>query len=254
MNDGRDYNDTYILPGTANASGLTCYSDFFNGGTCGDDGISQALAHAYGDLALNSECGPYTELSEVLESKRNYGYFCNRTRRQQEFAYRFNEYNPTDSEKAYPRLTNRTITASSGACLEYSMDGDPTTPVGGNSVFTYKNDTYRGNITIPVQSHAIDGTTWIYRDTEITRQAVEYACGPRCIKIWAYKAGGHNENSTFYECPITMNHVSNRLSDEQDVPDDVARLAVASIALQGRVSKSVQNQDIWKQYQFYGFG
>ena len=215
---------------------------------------SQALAHAYGDLSLVSECGPYTEVSDVLKYKNNYGYYCKRTRHQQEFAYRFSEYNPTDIQKVYPRLTNRTITASSGGCLEYSTVGGSTTLGNGDLVYKYKNDTYNGNITIPGQSVAIDGTTWIYRDTKTPQKADNYACGPRCIKIWAHKARGHGENSTFYECPVTVNHVSNPIYDEQDVPDDVARLAAASIALQGRPSGSVNNVNVWTQYQLYAFG
>ena len=233
VDDGRDYNDTYIRPGTANASNLTCYSDYFNHGSCGGDVASQALAHAYGDLARSSECGPYTNIPEVLKYKNNYGYYCKRARHQQEFAYRFNEYNPLDIQKVYPRLTDRTITASSGDCLKYSMIGDPTTVDNGDLLYKYTNHTYNGSIRIPGESGAIDGTTWVYRDTKIPQEADEYACGPRCIKMWAHRANGHGEHSTFYECPITVNHVSNSLHNEQDVSDGIARLAAASIALQG---------------------
>ena len=235
-------------------SDLTCYSDFFNNRSCGDDGTSQALAHAYGDLSLNSECGPYSDITEVLNYKNNYGYYCNRTPQKQEFAYRFNDYNPMDShQKVYPRLTNRIITASSAPCSQYFMIGEPITSDNGDLLYNFKNDTYNSSITIPGQSGAFDGTTWIYRDTKTPQEADEYACGPRCIKMWAHKARGHGEKSTFYECPITVNHVSNTAYDEQDVHDDVARLAAASIALQGRPSGIVNNQNTWTQYQLYTF-
>ena len=252
--DGRDYNGTYIRPGIANASNLECYSDYFNHGACGGIVASQALAHAYGDLSQSSECGPYTNISEVLASKNNYEYYCKRTRDQQEFAYRFNEYNPADINKAYPRFTNRTITASSGKCLEYSVVGIPTTLANGDLLYIYKNDTYDGNITIPGQSNSVSGTTWIYRGTETPENAVQYACGPRCIIMWAHRSFGYGESSAFFECPITVNHVENITHDGQAISNNTARLAAASIALQGQPSETDNGTHEWTQYQFYAFG
>ena len=104
--DGKSWNDTYTRPGVANASNLTCYFDLFNSVRgCGGDITSQALAHAYGEMALSSLCGAYNYTSDILKSRYDYGYYCRRTRHQQEFAYRFNEYNPEDKQRVYQRFT-----------------------------------------------------------------------------------------------------------------------------------------------------
>ena len=200
-----------------------------------------------------SDCGNYTEISDVLGSKHNYGYYCRRTRHQQEFAYRFNEYNPNDTTKAYPRFTNRTITASAGECFNYSVTGDPQPQGGGNWLYKFGNDTFKGNITIPGAYGALDGTTYIYRGINVPQQASKYACGPRCIKMWAHRSEGYGEPSTFFECPITVNEVNNATEDYQRLPYDMARLAAASIALQGRPS-GPPGTNLWPQYQFFAFG
>ncbi|MCJ1299367.1 hypothetical protein MMC08_002159 [Hypocenomyce scalaris] len=254
INDGTNYNGTYIRPGAANVSNLTCYYDYFNHKPCGGPVTSQALAHAYGDISSVSECGNYSDVLDVVKSKKNYGYYCNQTRHHQQYAYRFNEYNPNDTQKAYPRFTNRTITASSGPCIQYSMVGSFEIHPGGNFFYKYKNDTYEGNITIPGQSTATDGTTWIYRGANTPQEAVEYACGPRCIKMWAHRAWGQGENSTFFECPVTVDQVSNAVHPEHNVSDGMARLAAASIALQGRPDEGKDGKDIWPQYQLYAYG
>lgn len=120
LNDGTDWSGTYTIPGTANVSDISCYH---RGGDCPKDhaDITQATAHANGELATGAECGPYNTTADILSSKEDYTYFCRRTPGQQEFAYRFNEYNPTDEQKTFPHFTNRIITASSGPCMEYSQ-------------------------------------------------------------------------------------------------------------------------------------
>lgn len=113
--DGTSWNDTYTRPGVANASNLTCYFDSLNSwGGCGGDVISQALVHAYGDIALSSDCGAYNSTSDILKSKNDYHYYCKWTRYQQKFAYRFNEYNPEDKQRTFPQFTQRVVTASAG--------------------------------------------------------------------------------------------------------------------------------------------
>ena len=80
--------------------------------------------------------------------------------------------------------------------------------------------------------------------------------------MWAYKAAGYGESSTFYQCPITVSNVtevSNNTpvandtqvsNDTQKVSDGMARLAAAAIALQGRPSGN--NTGI--KYQLYTSG
>lgn len=217
---------------------------------CGGDVTGQALAHAYGEMALSSRCGNYTLTSDILKIKKDYSYYCNRTPNQQQFAYRFNEYNPEDKQKSYPRFTNRTITASAGKCFVYTMVGEPRTESSGTLLYNYTNGTFNSSINIPEQTNAFDGTTYIYRGINTPENAVTYACGPRCIWMWAHKSVGHGEPSTFYQCPITVSPVSNVTNDTQNIPDGMARLAAASIALQGRPS----NQGHWNQYQLYTYG
>lgn len=102
---------------------------------CGRAIANQSLAHAYEGIAKSSDCGNYINISDVLQSKNNYGYYCRRTRRRQEFAYRFNEYNPSDKTKPYPRFTNQTITASAGEFLTYLMVGNPHNQPNGDVLF-----------------------------------------------------------------------------------------------------------------------
>lgn len=80
IDDGTSYNGTYVRPGVVDATNLTCYFDWFNHGGCGGAIATQSLAHAYGDIALSSrsDCGIYTDISDVLQSKNNYGYYCRR--------------------------------------------------------------------------------------------------------------------------------------------------------------------------------
>lgn len=123
-------------------------------------------------------------------------------------------------------------------------------------LFEYTNRTSYGNITIPVQVRAFQGTTYVHKGPNTPQGAVTYSCGSRCIRMWAYKAAGYRESSTFYQCPITVSNameVSNNTqvsNDTQKVSDGVVRLAAASIALQGRPS----GNNTWTQYQLYTYG
>lgn len=92
---GSDYNSTYVTAGKVIAPDLSCY--FHNQKCPGDPHIKQGLAHSYGQLVLSSDCGHYSDISEVLKSKKRYDYYCRRTPGQQQFAYRFLEFNPNDT-------------------------------------------------------------------------------------------------------------------------------------------------------------
>ena len=246
--DGTNFNDTYTRPGIANASDLECYAP----GRCRDEISNQAQAHACGEISRGFHCGPYNYTSQIIESHNDHRYYCRRTRHQQEFAYRFNEYNPDDTQNSYPQFTNRIITASAGQCFDYTMVGEPQDVSDGILRYEYTNGTFNGSITIPGQSGTFDGTTYIYRGGNTPQEAVinVNACGPRCIWVWAHKLVGSGESSTFYQCPITVSQVSNTTNDTQKVSKDMARLSAASIALQGRPS----GNNIWTQYQLYAFG
>lgn len=248
VDDGHNYNSTYLTSGDVRVSNLTCY---FNNRNCPRFAtVLHTLAHSYGETILASECGTYKEVGDIPKLNYDYKYFCREDRR--EFALRFNEYNPNDTQKAYPYFTHRTITASSGGCLEYNQVGN-VEDKGGLSNFTYSNGSTSGSIVIPNAKLGREGTTYIYRGINPPAGNVVYACGPRCLLMWAYKNVGGSNKPIFYECPITISKVSNASRPEHDIPDAVARLAAASIALQGQWSGTLKHE-VFTQYQFYAGG
>ena len=78
----------------------------------------------------------------------------------------------------------------------------------GTPLFQYSTRIFNGNITIPVQVTAFEGTTYIYRGLNAPQEAVTYSCGLRCIWMWACKAAVYGESSTFYYCLITVSNVT----------------------------------------------
>ena len=210
------------------------------------------LAHAYGDLTRSQQCCSYRNIQDVTNSANNCRYYCRRDRHKQEFAYRFNEYNRNDISKAYPRFTNRTITASSGKCLNYTQDEAPKELGDGYISVKYYNENSNGTIKIPKQSHAIKGTTYIFRGNYTPQNALHQRCDrdePRCMVVRAHRSLGLHEPRQVYQCPITVSNVTNVKDSTQDISHPMARLAATSIALQGR-----RNEDnSWRQYQLYTF-
>lgn len=267
VDDGTDYRDTYIRDGIVDASNLSCY---FHKSECPSADVTRhALAHDYGGYgsAFTSDCGNYTDITDVLNSDTAYPYYCRRSPGRQEFAYRFNEYNFDDIWKSYPYLTNRIITVGSGDCFTYRQTGKPinVTDVNGDGdgrSISFKNDTYNGSIDIPNANLGLQGTTYTYQGIHPPAEAKTVSCGHRCITMWAYKNpesdapeldNPESETPRFYQCPITVSEVSNAMQDAHKIPNGVAREAAASIALQGRWS-GPYNDKHWMQYQFYANG
>ena len=112
---------------------------------CPDQVTVETVAHTYGEMNLLANYRTYNEIADVLNSEHDYQYYWRQTRNQQQLAYRFNEYNPDDTQKVYPSFTNRTITAESIKCYAYN-NKEPQT-------FTYSNGTVNGSITIPNELH-----------------------------------------------------------------------------------------------------
>lgn len=255
VNDGKTYNDTYFSNGPVNVANLTGY---FNGDRLLSAEDNQALAHTYGETSQsNKECESYEDIADVYRSPNNPPYFCRRTVGKHEFAYRFKEYNPKDIERDYPSFTHRIITTSSGVCLKYTelgqSDGLDLNKNMAAKNFAFFNSTYKSNISIPISHLGWASTTYIYRGPDIPSLDQDNSCGARCLWIWAHRDSVPNNNvSTFFQCPITISEVSNMTTDLYNVPDSVARVAAASIALQGRWVLGPQpNTKIWTQYQFY---
>lgn len=235
MDDGKDYNDTYVKSGTVKASNLTSY---FRGNYPIGFEDDQALAHSWGQSIKAQPCGKYEDIAEVYESHNNPFYFCRRTKGKQEFAYRFKEYNNHDLEGTYPYFTNRVITASSGVCFQYTvLDTTRNYLDHGNqySDFSFSNSTYTSSISIPTLNEGWSATVYVYRGPDLPQITKVNSCGDRCLWIWAHRTSvPDNNTSTFFQCPITISEVSNATTPPHSIPDSVARVAAASIALQGR--------------------
>lgn len=255
VDDGTDFRGTFIREGIVNASNLSCY---YGSGKCPQTVTRHALAHDYGEYAGSFECGNYTKLDEVLNSPLNYPYYCRNTPNMQEFSYRFNEYNFDDKKKSYPYFTNRILTVQSGDCLTYEETNRTylrdVTGDGSGYKISFRNDTYNNSISLPKSSLGNFATTFIYRDIKPPAEAKANACGDRCITMWAYQNPvTSNLTGRFYQCPINVSSVSNATQNAHRIPDDVAREAAASIALQGRWSGTIDDQH-YTQYQFYANG
>ena len=162
---------------------------------CPSQVTTQSEAHTYGEMNLAGSYCPYNEFSDVLNSKQDCQYYWRTTRNQQQLAYRFNEYNPDDTQKKYPCLTNRTIAAESTQCYTYNeTSADNKEP----RTFTYSNGTVNDSIQIPNNYLGREGTTYIYRAFHDPTAATIYKCGDRFIWMWAYKnPSGSPEPSAF---------------------------------------------------------
>lgn len=226
-------------------------------GPAQDWGKDQGTAHSFGEQFQDpASCGPYDGIATILNSKYDPPYFCRRTPGQQEFAYRFKEYNPDDKEKIYPYFTNRIITVSSGTCLEYNVPNSEKTMTPQciglpGTKYVFHNATYKSTFCVPISSDGWASTIYIYYGTKTPALDEDYSCGSRCKWIWAFRSLVQSVEvpGTLFQCPITVSEVSNARGDEQKIPDAVARVAAASIALQGRWMGTVENK-IWQQYQF----
>ena len=238
-----------------------------NGG-CPTPVTIDALAHAYGESTLgpdstkNTDCSGYNDVQSVIYSRQDFRYYCRRNTTIQEFAYRFKEYNPNDIQQVYPQFTNRVITASSGKCKEYTQVGSVNKTVVGDANglnfisainYTYTDNITTGSILIPTSALGNDGTTYIYRGHETPSKETVYGNGPRGLRMWAYKNPGLNPDSRFYECPVTVDIVTNVKDPRHNISDALAREAVASIALQGQFKGSFPDRD-FTQWQWYANG
>ena len=254
VENGKTYTDTYIEKGIINAANLSSY---FNKGIPLATVDLQALAHTYGELTTNGqECEQYDELGHIYKSQVDSPYFCRRAEGKQEFVYRFKEYNPNDIERHYPYFTNRTVTASSGACFKYdALSRIDTVPdLNGYmsaAKYHFANSTYQSDITIPMSSEGASATVYVYRGPERPDLAQVNSCGNRCLWMWAHRTSLLFQNSsTFFQCPISISEVKNATSVAHDISDSMARIAAASIALQGRWAGDIHNK-VWTQYQFH---
>ena len=280
ITDGTSYNDTYVRNGLVRVPDLGCvwhylydakqYSCNQNLDDPSAQSTTQITMHSFGESGFEAlspalDCGSYTNTEDILNTSNpaiDYRYYCRRTLKQQEFAYRFKEYNLNDARGVYPYFTNRYIKASSGPCYVYDNVSAPEAQLQNNGqavVFnwTFSNNTYESTIAYPTQLDALCGTTYIYRGADVPQRDASQRCGDsdRCIWIWAHKTRcptmPSDPNPAFYQCPISISNVTNTNGTDHSISDSLARLAASSIALNGRK----QYQPVgWASYQLYPIG
>lgn len=260
IESGKNSNDTIKRNSEVfDAIKLDCY---YVNGICVEEPnsapiVAQNLAHTYGDTIRGQRSCPYTSDSEIQNAPQNCYYFSNTNGK--EFAARYAEYNPDDSARAYPFFSNRIVKTFAGECFQYEIFNFPNKIIKTDShdgiqdtwVWEYYNSTVNDTIDIPRREAALDATTYIYNgfhepDSE---EATRQTCGPRCSWLYAWHS---KRNSTdrplLFRCPINVSEVSNVNNDLQEVPNRIARLAAASIALTGRKTND------WRQFRLYPWG
>lgn len=253
IEDGHDHECTYHRSGKALISKVDC---FYHNGGCSRPVPTLALAHTYGEMSLAYNRGAYDDVLTLVKTKQDFKVW--RRRGKPEHAHRFSEYNQNDTQRAYPFFTDRVITSASGKCIEYDQDHKTEPAMLGDQnakKFTYRNETFHDTIIIPASAMGKNGTTYIYRGSNVPALAnsPRVTCGDRCMFVWVYKNPGKAGGPKFYQCPITVSTVSNTKHKEHDVPDAVARVAAVSIALAGQRQASVGNPQFY-QYRFYAHG
>ena len=259
MESGTGSTGTYHKSGNVKTAKVDC---FYDRGRCPiNPGPQMTTANTLGQAVQGQISCPYQDDADIKNAPQNCTYFYGSDTKQGEFAYRFNEYNPSDSAQAYPYLTNRNIRASAGQCYQYDVDwaNSPTTSDqdGTNDIqlFKFGNSSYTAYLPIPKIEGAFHSTTYVYNGTSAPQNATLMTCGPRCMTMYALRLGANTTDPTtaMFECPLTISNVNSATADYQEVPDYMALIAASSIALSGRlVDKS--NRKSWAQYQLYTFG
>lgn len=258
VDGGNDATGTIFRPGKVSVPKLDCYYNYKDGCPIFEK-VSQALAHSFGEAITSQPSCEYTNTASILDYTLECYYF--RRHDRQEYAFRYSEYNPNDTARTYPYLTDRIITASPGGCLEHSITKtsriDDPDGRGAVTKFEFSNSPYSSHITVNNAHLTHDATTYVYQGFKIPQHATIFDCGDRCMVIYALRQGGgvRKEHDRLFECTITISSVTS-VSDpvllEHHVPDDVARLAAASIALQGRYQNPFGDETKrWWQSQLY---
>ena len=258
MDSGSTSEDAYAIPGMPDVAKLDC---FYLQGNCPQaPGIQMVNANSYGSLQQVQPCCFYNDTEDILKQNQSCTTYCRSD--SQEFAYRFKEFNPLDTTLSYPFLTDRTVRASVGQCYQYTIDGNTSTFTsdsdGQNNVevFAFTNGSYTGYLPIPRSDGAFNSTTYVYNGTDTPESEAQLSCGPRCMKMYAFRLGepGINPATNMFECEISVSDVFNATEDFHHISDGTARIAVASIGLTGRFTHDTSGNLIWNQYSLYTWG
>ena len=254
MDKGSNASDITTASGLINASFLD-----YSGEQTAPDAL-QGQIHALGEITPTWYSCPYTTDEDITQAGQNCQYFFNNDG--QEYAYRFLEYSPADLTSAYPYRTNRIVKASPGRCHQYRVDNVTAinSPDGFQATWLYPfyNDTYNSHLQIPRPLAAFGATTFVWNGTEMPQNETNSAqiCGPRCVVLYAMRAGdpATNRPISIFQCPITIDKVSEATTANHSISDENARLMVASIALSGRATSPTGKSLDWQQYQLYVAG
>ncbi|KAL8962600.1 MAG: hypothetical protein Q9193_001015 [Seirophora villosa] len=255
IEDGHNYNVTYLQCGKPLVSKMDCF--YQDTTSCAADDVPiHALAHSYGEMTLANPRGDYSDADDLLKANQDFQVW--RRRDLGQYAHRFREYNPNDTQMAYPYFTKRFVTSSGGGCFEYSVDEKTGKDILGDQNarnFTYRNETFIDTISIPTADLGREGTTYIYRGKLSPAEAYGplVVCGERCMYVWVYKNPGGKNIHKLYQCPITLSQVINAELPEHHIPGGVARVAAVSIALKGQWHGRIEDRD-FHQSRFYATG
>ena len=260
MDQGIDSIGTYTQSGTVQAPNLSCF--FLGKGCPVQPGASMVIAHNYGEFVSSQNVCLYHNDSEILSGDQSCDVF--KKVGAGEHAYRFSDYNPDDTNRAYPYLSNRTIKVSVEQCYQYDIDFNNSPTVssldGTNDVqvLAFTNQTYTGHIPIPRADGAFNATTYIYNGTDMPMSTTQVSCGPRCLRMYVYRLGDANypaaaSDTHIFSCQISVSEVFNATRPWHELSDANARLAIASIALTGRFTGDESHAD-WRQYRYYTWG
>lgn len=212
-----------------------------------------ATANTFGRALQGQKKCQYQDDTGIMNGNQSCVYFEGYDTKQGEYAYRFMEYNPSDSAQVYPYLSNRTIRASAGQCYQYSFHyaNKLLHPPNPNvHLLKFGNSSYQAFLQIPKYQAPGDSTLYIYNGTSTPQSATKITCGPRCMTMYALRIndGPTDPSNAIFECPISISNVSNAIADYQEVPDHVALIAASSIALTGRYTPDGKS---WAQSQNY---
>ena len=266
FDQGHDSTSIITTQGSVNVTKLECYYNF-NGTACADENPKfaesvQTIAHSYGDdIRSEHRC----TVQDVLKDAHQECYYYVSDDDDSVFTLQYRQYNPDDDTYSYPYLTPRLITSSSGPCLQYAVNTlgpdsfiSGTDGAGSILAIPYHNDTHNGTLDVPRELAGWDATTYVWTDKLAPQASVAQACGPRCLWMWAFRQWGPatKRPNAVFQCPISISEVTSADSPNFNTPDSVARLAAASIALNGRYTSSPPPGPgtLWSQAQFYPYG
>ena len=221
--------------GAVNISNMTQY---YFADAVSQTSANQLMAHTYGQMSFNlnwsiisidqPDLSPVQPLTLVASQGTNYWMADNYGQ------YVFQQWPAESTTTNGAFYSNRTIIANT-TCYVYDVtqgaDGD------SQQIYYTKNGTMQ---VVDFQMIEPDSTTY-YTSPQ------DGDCGPRCANVCAFENSG--STGFYHECNITISNVNNATLPEHEIPDEIAKLAAASIALQGYQAKNVANQ-----YQRYPAG